>query len=219
MTTREIDAIAERVILKNGAKPSFKGYPEGDPNAFPATACISINEEVIHGIPGDRKIKEGDLVSIDLGAYKNGFHGDAARSYCIGNGSEVAKKLVDVTKESFFEGIKYAKIGNRLSDISHAIQEYVEKFGFSVIREYQGHGIGEELHEDPGIPNYGKPNRGVRLSAGMTLAIEPMVSEGTWEVLLEKNGWTVITADKKLSAHYENTILITNKGVEVLTLV
>jgi methionyl aminopeptidase len=219
MTTREIDAIAEKVIINHGAEPSFKGYPKGARNAFPATACISINEEVIHGIPNNRIIKEGDIVSIDLGAYKNGFHGDAARSYVVGNGTDIAKKLVDVTRESFFEGIKMAKVGNRISDISHAIQEYVEKNGFSVVKEYEGHGIGEELHEEPGVPNFGRPGRGQRLLAGMTIAVEPMVNEGMWEVEVEKNGWTVVTADRKLSAHYENTILITNKGVEVLTLV
>lgn len=219
ITTKEIDQIIEAFFLSHGANPSCKGYPKGDPNPFPATACISINDEVIHGIPGNRKLEEGDLVSIDIVADKNGFHGDATRSYVIGEGTEVAHKLVKVAEESFWEGIKYAKVGNRISDISHAIQMYVEKKGFSVVREFQGHGIGAGMHEDPGVPNFGKAGRGPRLEAGMTLAIEPMINEGSPDILIEEDGWTVLTEDGGLSAHYENTILITKKGVEVLTIV
>ena len=218
ITTKEIDEIIEKFFISNGANPSCKGYPKGDPNPFPGAACISVNDEVIHGIPGNRKLQEGDIVSIDLVADKDGFFGDATRSYVIGEGSQVAHKLVKVAEESFWEGIKYAKVGNRISDISHAIQMYVEKKGFSVVREFQGHGIGYSMHEDPGVPNYGKAGRGPRLEAGMTLAIEPMINEGSSDIVIENDGWTVLTEDGKLSAHYENTILITKKGVEVLTI-
>lgn len=217
ITTKEIDDIAEKVFKENGANPSCKGYPKGSKNPFPAATCISINEEVIHGIPGNRKIKDGDLISIDIVADKNGYFGDATRSYVIGNGEQVAYELIDVAEKSFFEGIKYAKPGNRISDISSAIQNFVEKNGFSVVREYQGHGIGTDMHEEPGVPNYGKCGRGPRLVAGMTLAIEPMINEGTHKVEVLTDGWTVVTQDGKLSAHYENTVLITENGAEILT--
>lgn len=217
MTTKDIDDITERVFKENGANPSCKGYPRGYKNPFPAASCISVNDEVIHGIPGNRVIKEGDLVCVDLVADKDGYFGDATRCYVVGNGSEIAHKLIDVAQKSFYEGIKYAKPGNRISDISHAIQEYVESNGFSVVREYQGHGIGSEMHEEPGIPNYGKSGRGPRIEAGMVLAIEPMINEGNYDVITEPDGWTVLTRDGKLSAHYENTILITKSGPEILT--
>jgi len=177
-----------------------------------------VNEVVVHGIPSELVLKEGDVVSIDIGVYKNGFHGDAARTYCVGNTDEKLRKLVKVTEESFFAGIKYATDKNRLLDISHAIQEHVENNGFNVIRDYFGHGIGRQLHEDPTIPNFGKPNRGLRLRAGMVLAIEPMVVVGDWAVNVLNDGWTVVTADRSCAAHYENTIVITSNGPEVLTL-
>lgn len=218
MTTKEVDDITERVFRENGANPSCKGYPRGSRNPFPAASCISVNDEVIHGIPGNRVLKEGDLVSVDIVADKDGFHGDATRSFVVGKGSETAYELIKVAEESFWAGIKQAIPGNRISDISHAIQMCVEQNGFSVIKEYQGHGIGTEMHEDPGIPNYGKPGRGARLQAGMTLAVEPMINEGRPDVDVLDDGWTVVTCDGKLSAHYENTILITPKGAEVLTI-
>ena len=217
MTTKDIDDITERVFRENGANPSCKGYPKGYKNPFPAASCISVNDEVIHGIPGNRVIKEGDLVCVDLVADKDGYFGDATRCYVVGQGSDVAHKLVEVAEKSFYEGIKYAKPGNRISDISHAIQEYVEANGFSVVREYQGHGIGRDMHEDPGVPNYGKSGRGPRLEAGMVIAVEPMINEGTYDIITEPDGWTVLTADGKLSAHYENTIAITKNGPEILT--
>ena len=218
MTTKEIDNITERVFRENGANPSCKGYPRGSRNPFPAASCISINEEVIHGIPGKRVIRDGDLVSIDIVADKNGYFGDATRSYVVGKGTHVAYELVEVAERSFWEGIKYAKPGNRISDISNAIQNCVEKCGFSVVREYQGHGIGANMHEEPGIPNYGKSGRGPRIMSGMTFAIEPMINEGTHIVDVLNDGWTVVTDDGKLSAHYENTVLITQNGPEVLTI-
>lgn len=217
MTTKDIDDITERVFRENGANPSCKGYPKGYKNPFPAASCISVNDEVIHGIPGNRAIKDGDLVCVDLVADKDGYFGDATRCYVVGEGSEVAQRLIEVAKESFYEGIKYAKPGNRVSDISHAIQEYVEKNGFSVVREYQGHGIGRDMHEDPGVPNYGRSGRGPRLEAGMVIAVEPMINEGSYDIITEPDGWTVLTKDGKLSAHYENTIVITKNGAEILT--
>ena len=222
MSTLELDKFAEKIIRENGGIPAQKGYPSGVKGVqnFPATLCISINDEVIHGIPSARKIiNDGDVVSIDLVVYKNGFNGDAARSFVVGNGSQEAKKLVEVTKQAFFEGIKYAKVGNRVGDISHAIGEYVEKNGFNVVREFQGHGIGKEMHEEPGVPNYGKSGRGLRLEAGMTLAVEPMVIAGRRDIYQADDGWTILTDDGSLSAHYENTILITEKEPEILTLV
>ena len=221
MTTYQLDMIAEETIKKNGGIPAEKGYPsgmQGVPN-YPASTCISINDEVIHGIPSKtRVIKDGDIVSVDLVALKNGFNGDMARTYLVGNVTEEAKRLVEVTKQAFFEGIKYAKKGNRIGDISHAIGEYVKSQGYSVVREFQGHGIGKEMHEDPGIPNYGKAGRGPRLEPGMTLAVEPMVIEGRPDIWELEDGWTITTQDGSLAAHYENTILITEKEPKILTI-
>ncbi len=217
ITTRELDKIGEDIIVKNGAYPSCKGYPKGSKNPFPAACCISVNDEIIHGIPSGRKLKEGDLVSVDIVADKEGYFGDAARSYVVGENKD-AERLIKVTEECFWKGIEQATIGNRISDISHAIQVYAEENGYSVIREYQGHGVGFEMHEDPGVPNYGKPGKGPRLEEGMVLAIEPMVNEGERYVFDDSDdGWTVVTADGKLSAHYENTIVITKNGPKVLT--
>lgn len=221
MSTLDLDKIAEKVIKEHGGIPAQKGYPsgiKGVPN-FPATLCVSINDEIIHGIPSSKTIiRDGDIVSIDLVTYKNGFHGDAARTFIVGNASKDAKKLVDITKQAFFEGIKFAKPGFRIGDISHRIGEFVESHGYNVVREFQGHGIGRQMHEDPGIPNYGKAGRGLRLEPGMTLAIEPMVMAGKPNILELEDGWTIITEDGSLSAHYENTILITENEPEVLTL-
>ena len=221
MSTWEIDQIAEKEMIRLGAIPAEKGYKIGIPGVpdYPAATCISVNDEVIHGIPSKNKIiKEGDIVSVDTVALKNGFNGDAARTFMIGNVSEEAKRLVEVTKQAFFEGIKYAKKGNRIGDVCHAIGEYVHSQGYSVVREFQGHGIGKEMHEDPGIPNYGKAGRGIRLEPGMTLAIEPMVIQGKPDIMELDDGWTIITEDGSLAAHYENTILITEKEPEILTL-
>lgn len=221
VTTLELDRIAEKTIRENGGIPAQKGYPSGEkgvPN-FPASICASINDEVIHGIPSSRvKLKEGDVISIDLVAYKNGFNGDAARTYIVGKGSKNAERLVEITKQAFFEGIKYARAGNRIGDVCHAIGEFVEKNGYSVVKEFQGHGIGRSMHEDPGIPNYGKQGKGIKLEPGMTLAIEPMVIEKNPDILVLDDGWTIITEDGSLAAHYENTILITEKEPEILTL-
>ena len=221
ITTAYLDNVAEELIKSLGGIPAQKGYPSGIKGVqnFPSTLCISINDEVIHGIPSKKTIiKDGDVVSIDLVVYKNGFNGDAARTYIVGKGSKEANNLVKVTKEAFFEGIKYAKKGNRIGDISHAIGEFVEKNGYSVVREFQGHGIGRQMHEDPGIPNYGKAGRGIRLEPGMTLAIEPMVIQGKPNILELDDGWTIITEDGSLAAHYENTILITENEPEILTI-
>ena len=223
ISTLELDKIAEDFIRSKGAIPSEKGYPSGIEGVmdFPGSICASINDEVIHGIPSKRAIlKEGDIISFDLTVYKNGFHGDAARTYIVGkSNSKEDEKLVEVTKQSFFEGLKYAKKGNRVGDISNAIYEYVTKNGFSVLREFQGHGIGREMHEDPGVPNYGKPGRGMRLMPGMTICIEPMVIAGRPDILELDDGWTIISEDGTNSAHYENTILITEKEPEILTLI
>ena len=222
LSTMDLDKFAEKVIRENGGIPAQKGYPSGmkDVPPFPATLCVSVNDEVIHGIPSTKKIiHDGDVVSIDLVVYKDGFNGDAARTFIVGNGSEEAKRLVEITKQSFFEGIKYAVKGNRIGDISHAIGEFVERNGYNVVREFQGHGIGREMHEDPGIPNYGKAGRGMRLEPGMTLAIEPMVIAGNRDIYQDYDGWTILTEDGSLSAHYENTILITEKEPEILTLI
>ncbi|WP_026895023.1 type I methionyl aminopeptidase [Clostridiisalibacter paucivorans] len=214
ITTKKLDEIAEDFIRKNGALPAFKGY-----GGFPGSICISINQEVVHGIPGPRVINDGDIVSIDTGVILNGYYGDAARTYGIGNISEEHQELVDVTKESFFQGLKYAKVGYRLSDISNAIQKYVEDNGFSIVRDYVGHGIGQKMHEDPQIPNFGPPGRGPRLKPGMVLAIEPMVNAGAYHVDVLEDNWTVVTADNKVSAHYENTIVITEDEPEILTII
>ncbi len=221
MSTYELDKIAEKKMRSLGAIPAEKGYDigvEGVP-PFPATLCVSVNDEVIHGIPSKNKIiKDGDVVSIDTVALKNGYNGDAARTFIVGKASKEAQRLVDATKQAFFEGIKYARAGMRLGDICHAIGEYVHSQGYSVVREFQGHGIGKQMHEDPGIPNYGKAGRGIRLQAGMTLAIEPMVIQGKPNILELEDRWTIVTEDGSLAAHYENTILITEKEPEILTM-
>jgi len=213
ITTLELDAIAEEFIRKRGAIPAFKDY-----NGFPASICSSINEQVVHGIPGPTALKDGDIIGIDIGAVYDGYYGDAARTYGIGSIDKETERLLKVTEESFFKGIEYALPGNRLSDISHSIQKHVESNGFSVVRDFVGHGIGRNMHEDPQIPNYGLPHKGPRLAAGMALAIEPMVNQGKYAVKVREDGWTVVTADGKPSAHYENTIVITNGKPEILTL-
>lgn len=221
ISTWELDQIAEKYIKSQNAIPAQKGYPSGQKGLpdYPSTLCVSVNDEVIHGIPSKKVIlKEGDLVSVDLVVFKNGFHGDCARTYIVGKTSKENERLVEITKKAFFEGIKYAKVGNRLGDICHAIGEFVEKNGYSVVKEFQGHGIGRQMHEEPGIPNYGKAGRGIRLEAGMTLAIEPMVIEGKPGILELDDGWTIITEDGTNAAHYENTVLITEKEPEILTL-
>ena len=212
MTTEAIDKAVREFIVSQGAKPSFLGY-----RGFPASTCISVNNTVIHGIPGGKVLKEGDIVSVDVGAYYKGFHGDCAATFPCGAISAEAQKLIDVTKQSFFEGIAFAKRGYRVSDISHAVQAHVESNGFSVVRAFVGHGVGAQLHEEPEVPNFGNPGRGPRLLPGMTLAIEPMVNAGVHDVRVLKDGWTVVTADGKLSAHYENTVLITDGEPEILT--
>ena len=216
-TSAEMDALAEEVIRSNGAIPSFKGYKPTPSMPFPATICFSFNEELVHGIPGNRKIEEGDIVSVDFGAIVEGFHGDSAFTVGVGEISEEAQRLIDVTSQSLCEGIKKAVVGGRLTDISHAVQEYAEDRKFSVVREYVGHGIGRSLHEEPQIPNYGSPGRGPLLKSGMALAIEPMLNVGRKETKVLKDGWTVVTSDGKLSAHFEHTIAITEEGPEILT--
>ena len=217
VTTREIDKAVYRFIKSKGAVPSFLGYDIGF-GGYPASVCISVNDEVIHGIPGSRVLKEGDIVSIDVGAFKDGYHGDCAGTYPCGKVSEEARRLIDVTRQSFFEGLKYAREGYRLPDRSGAIQKYVEANGFSVVRDYVGHGIGTKMHEAPEIPNYVEPRMGrPRFLRGMTIAVEPMVNAGTFGVKVMPDGWTVKTADGRLSAHYENSILITDGEPELLT--
>ena len=212
VSTKAIDQAVHDYIVSQGAKPSFLNY-----NGFPASACVSVNSVVIHGIPGGILLKEGDIVSVDVGAYYQGFHGDCAATFACGAISTEAQKLIDVTKQSFYEGMKFATKGRRVQDISHAIQTYVESNGFSVVRSFVGHGVGRQLHEEPEVPNFGNPGRGPRLVPGMTIAVEPMVNVGTHEVRILKDGWTVVTADGKLSAHYENTVLITDGEPEILT--
>ena len=214
VTTLEIDTAVRKFIESQGAKPSFLGY-----GGFPGSACISVNDEVIHGIPGSRTLCEGDIVSIDVGAFVDGFHGDCAATFPCGKVSDEALRLIAVTEQSFWEGIKFAKPGCRVSDISHAIQQHVEANGFSVVREYVGHGVGAKLHEAPEVPNYGPAGHGPRLQAGMTLAVEPMVNAGDKAIHVLKDGWTVKTQDGSLSAHYENSILVTEGEAEVLTTV
>lgn len=213
VTTLEIDAAVRRFIESQGATPSFLNY-----SGYPGSACISVNEVVIHGIPSKRIVlKEGDIVSVDVGAYIGGFHGDCAATYPCGEISAEAKKLIEVTQQSFWEGIKNARAGNRVSDVSHAVQKYVESFGFSVVRDFVGHGVGAKLHEAPEVPNYGPAGHGARLQPGMTIAVEPMVCAGDWRVRVLKDGWTTVTEDGSLAAHYENSILITDDGPEILT--
>lgn len=215
VSTWELDKLIRSFIEKHGAVPSFLNYA-----GFPASACISINDEVIHGIPSKKRIlHDGDIVKIDVGAYCNGFHGDAARTLPVGSVSEQAKHLIEVTRQCFFEGIESAKAGMRIGDVGNAIQKYAENHGFSVVRPYIGHGVGHELHEQPDVPNYGTAGHGVRLCNGMTIAIEPMINAGVKEVRDLPDGWTVKTADGKLSAHYENTVAIMPGGPEILTLI
>lgn len=212
ITTAELDRKIRSYIEQNGAKPSFLNY-----NGFPGSACLSINEEVIHGIPGGRILNEGDIVKVDVGAYYLGFHGDCANTFPVGDISDEAARLIEVTRQSFFEGIKNVKDGSRVGDIGSGVQTFVEMNGFSVVRDYIGHGVGEHLHEEPDVPNYGRAGHGPRLYKGMTVAIEPMVCQGNYKVRSLDDGWTVVTCDGKLSAHYENTVVITDTGVEILT--
>ena len=212
VSTRQIDKAVHDFIVAQGAKPSFLGY-----HGFPGSTCISVNSTVIHGIPGSYVLREGDIVSVDVGAYYKGFHGDCAATFPCGNISAEAQRLIDVTKQSFYEGIRFATRGHRVSDISHAIQTYVESNGFSVVRSFVGHGVGAQLHEEPEVPNFGAAGHGPRLLSGMTLAIEPMVNAGVANVQVLKDNWTTVTADGKLSAHYENTVLITDGEPEILT--
>ena len=213
VTTAEIDRIAEKYILSQGAVPNFKNY-----QGYPATACISINNEVIHGIPSKKRvIKSGDIVSIDLGAKFDGYHGDNAATFACGDITDEAKRLIDTTRESLYEGIAVAVSGGRLGDIGHAIQQYVEQRGYSVVRKFVGHGVGTQLHEAPEVPNFGTPGRGIRLMPGMTLAIEPMINQGGYDVKVLPDGWTVLTKDGSLSAHFEHTVAITPDGPQILT--
>jgi len=212
ITTKEIDGIAETYIVARGAKPAFKGYRN-----YPATVCASVNEQVVHGIPSPKKLNNGDIVSIDIGAFYKGFYGDAAITLPVGEINSAAAKLVTVTEQALQAGLEKAVIGNRLSDVSSAIQAHAESAGFSVVRNFVGHGIGRELHEDPQIPNYGKPGSGPQLREGMTLAIEPMVNAGGWEVNILDDGWTAVTRDGSLSAHFEHTIAVTKNGCVILT--
>ena len=212
VTTLELDEIAEKYIKSCGATPAFKGY-----HGFPGNICSSVNEEVVHGIPGLKKLKNGDTVSVDIGAVINGYYGDAAITIPVGEIHTEVQRLLDVTEQSLYKGIERAIINNRLSDISHAVQQHAESFGYGVVRDYVGHGIGRNMHEDPQVPNYGQPGRGPRLKPGMTLAIEPMINMGTHEVTTLDDGWTVITSDGKRSAHFEHTIAITHDGPEIMT--
>lgn len=212
ITTGELDEIAEKFIRDGGGKPAFKDY-----HGYPATLCASVNEQVVHGIPGLKKLENGDIISIDCGAIVNGYYGDSAITLPVGEIDEAASKLLEVTEQALMQGIEQARVGNRLSDVSHAIQTHVEQNGLSVVRDYVGHGIGKAMHEDPQIPNYGSPGRGPRLQAGMVLAIEPMVNAGTWEVQTLLDNWTVETKDKKWSAHFEHTVAITDEGPDILT--
>ena len=212
VTTREIDKAVFHFIRSQGAEPSFLNY-----NGYPASVCVSVNDEIIHGIPGPRVLKEGDIVSVDVGAYIGGFHGDCAATYPCGKISEEAQRLIDVTRQSFFEGFAQAREGNRISDISHAVQTYVESNGYSVVRDFVGHGVGAQLHEEPEVRNFGAPGHGPRMLKGMTLAIEPMVNQGAYDVMVLKDKWTTVTSDGSLSAHYENTVLITDGEPEILT--
>jgi len=216
---RDLDRFAEEFILRHGAVPAFKGYGgiPGQRPPFPATICASVNEQVVHGVPGDRRLREGDIVSIDVGLLLDGFYGDAAATFPVGEVSEEASRLLEVTRGALWEGIARARAGNRLSDISHAVQSYVESRGFSVVRDFVGHGIGRQMHEDPQVPNFGPPGLGPVLRPGMTLAIEPMVNAGGPEVVVLADGWTTATADGKLSAHFEHTVAITADGPLVLT--
>ena len=212
VTTQELDRIADEYIRERGAIPAFKGY-----TGFPGSICASVNEEVVHGIPGPRKLKNGDIISVDIGTLINGFYGDAAMTFPVGEVAPEVAQLLKVTEESLYKGIAQAVADQRLYDISHAVQIHAEEFGYGVVRDYVGHGIGRKMHEDPQIPNYGAPGRGPRLKPGMTLAIEPMINMGTYEVKTLRDNWTVITRDKKWSAHFEHTIAVTDGEPEILT--
>lgn len=212
MTTKELDTVVRKYITSHGAKPSFLGY-----GGFPGSACISVNDEVIHGIPGPRRLEEGDIVSVDVGAYIDGYHGDSCKTFAVGEISDKAKALMKSTEESLYLAIKMVKPGVRLGDIGAAIQKYNEGNGFSVVREFVGHGVGKNLHEEPEVPNYGKEGHGVRLAAGMVIAVEPMINEGTASVKVMPDEWTVKTTDGKLSAHFEHTIAVTSDGAFILT--
>lgn len=212
VTTKELDQIAKKYILSQGAKPSFLGY-----NGYPASICASVNEVVIHGIPSNKELKDGDIISIDVGAVKDGYHGDAARTFAVGEVSPEAKRLIDVTKQSFFEGLKFARHGERLGSIQSTIQKHVEDNGFGIVRNYCGHGIGKDMHESPEIPNHGTFGRGIKLTKGMTIAVEPMVTYGSYHTTTLSDGWTVVSLDRSLAAHYENTILITDGDPILLT--
>ena len=218
ITTKELDRIAEDYILSNGAKAAFKGYSQGGSSVdYPASICTSIDNEVVHGIPADRVLKNGEIVSLDVGVYKNGYYGDAALSVAVGELTDENKKLMEVTEKSLYFGIEEAKSGNHIHDISYAVQSYVESNGFAVVRDLCGHGVGKYLHEEPSIPNFGKKGTGVKLKNGMTLAIEPMVNLGSYKVKTGEDGWTILTADGLPSAHYEHTILISNNKAEILS--
>ena len=213
VSTWQIDKLLREHIEKSGARPSFLNY-----GGFPASACISINDEVIHGIPSKKRIlKEGDIVKVDVGAFYTGFHGDSARTFPVGKVSDEAKKLIEVTEQSFFEAIKMLRVGNRIGDVGHAVDSYVKQYGFSTVKKYIGHGVGRELHEQPDVPNFGTPGRGVRICTGMVVAIEPMINVGSDAVRELGDGWTVKTADGKLSAHYENTVAVLPDDVLILT--
>jgi len=211
-TTKELDRFAEEVARKRGAKPAFKGY-----RGYPYSLCTSVNEEVVHGMPSERILKEGDIISLDFGVFYNGFFGDAAITLPVGKITDAARKLIEVTEQSLYAGIEQAKKGNRLGDISSSVQQTVEPPGFSVVRDFVGHGIGRNLHEDPQIPNYGKKGRGIELKSGMILAIEPMVNQGSYKVKILEDGWTVVTEDGMLSAHFEHSVAITDNGPEILS--
>ncbi|WP_368505953.1 type I methionyl aminopeptidase [Alkalihalophilus sp. As8PL] len=212
ITTKQLDEIAEKLIRSHGATPSFKGY-----NGFTGSICASVNEELVHGIPGSRVLKDGDVISVDIGAKLNGYHGDSAWTYAVGTISDEDQRLLDVTEASLYKGLEEAKPGERLSNISHAIQSYAEPLGYSIVREYVGHGVGQDLHEDPQIPHYGPPGKGPRLKPGMVLAIEPMINAGSRYVRTLADNWTVVTVDGKNCAHFEHTIAITETGYEILT--
>ena len=212
VTTLELDALARRCIKKSGAKPAFLGY-----HGFPASICASINEEVVHGIPGLRRLKPGDIISIDVGVCFKGYYGDSTITFPVGDISELAQRLIQVSRNALFRGIDKACVGNRLYDISHAIQSTAESAGFTVVRNYVGHGIGSQMHEEPQVPNFGEPGKGPKLEEGMVLAIEPMVNAGTWEVETLQDNWTVVTKDRRLSVHFEHTVAILEDGPEILT--
>ena len=217
VTTGELDRIAEEEIRRLGAVPSFKGYMGAGTTPFPGTICVSLNDEIVHGIPGDRVLKEGDIVSMDVGAIVDGFHGDSAFTVAVGEVSEEARRLIDATREALRLGVAQARAGARVGDISAVVQGYAEGLGYSVVRQYVGHGIGRDMHEEPQVPNYGVPGRGPLLRTGMAIAIEPMLNLGTWETVQLDDGWTVVTADGSLSAHFEETVAITDDGAKVLT--